>query len=296
MLIIIGIVFLYSSVEALEDRSDLSFSISTAFSFMYGSINEYVFNDEIKASELKWDLKPLLLAGAKISCSFNSFKLEGSLFYGINDDTGSIRDYDWDTSTGEMTNFSQHNVKQRGSLFGDINIFYTYGINQDFSLLPRIGIKYNNIQLTAEDGYLEYPPGSPREGVYGKGIIYEQKYLIPNIGAGILYKVDPLSIDILFCYSHFTVCNARDSHVKRDIDYYDEINNAEYYYIRSEVLYDIDERISLSLNCGWTYIPLSKGSSYYIDLSTGEKSEVFENAGGIKTRYIEITLFINLRL
>ena len=288
--------FISASVMAQVQNTDFSFSVSTALTLMYGNINEYVFDDKGKASELSWEMKPLLLVGTKITGIVGCFKLEGSLFYAINEDTGSIRDYDWNTSTGVMTNYSKHNIKQRGSIFSDANISYMYCLNEKYFFFPGAGIKFNNIQLTAEDGYLEYPPGSSREDVYGKGIIYEQKYLIPYFGAGVQYTEKQFNVSMSFYYSQFVRCNARDSHVKRDIDFYDEIKNGKFYNLKGDVALMITDRTSVSLNCGWTYIPLSKGSSCYIDLSTGEESQVFKNAGGIMVEYADVGLSINLYL
>lgn len=282
-----------SAMSQEESGSDFSVSVSTALSFMYGNINEYVFDETGTVSRLDWDIKPLFLVGTKLSVSSGNLQIKSSLFYAVNEDTGSIKDYDWDTSTGGMTNYSKHNVKQKGSVFTDTGISYKYKIDEKLSLIPAAGIMYNNIQLTAEGGYLEYPPGSARDPVYGKGIIYEQKYLIPYIGAGLRYDFGGLALGADFNYTAFLWCVARDSHVKRDIDFYDEIINASYYNINGDITYTVTERVSASVECGWTYIPESKGDSYYIDLSTGEKSLTSYNGGGIRAVYGECSVFIN---
>jgi outer membrane protease len=150
--------------------------------------------------------------------------------------------------------------------------------------------------LTAEDGYLEYPPGSPPVSTYGKGIIYEQRYIIPYAGGMLSYSGDIFVLSAGLYFSPFLYCNARDSHIKRDVDFYDSIKMGKYYNIRTSLEYLFSKRTSLTLESSYTYIPLAKGDSYYIDLSSGSTSSTFKNGGGIKAEYFELRLLFNLRV
>jgi len=280
--------------ERVEDNGKLA--LSSGFSVMYGTINEYVYDEGRRASCLAWDIKPLMLAGMSLEYEFQSLRFNGSLCFALNENTGSIRDYDWDTSSGVMTNFSRHDAKQRGSFFTDITGNHLFVISENVIIFTGFGLKYSTINLTAEDGYLEYPPGSTPVRVYGKGIIYEQKHLIPYISAGIDYSSGDFVYSFVVDYSCFAMCNARDSHLKRDIDFYDEIRNANFYCIGGEVLYSLSDIVSISVSAEWFYIPETSGDSYYIDLATGTRSEVFKNSGGIKVDYKEVKISISSML
>jgi outer membrane protease len=286
---------LVSYLNAEEVKPDSGFTISPGFSFLYGTVYEYVFVDGRKASELKWDVKPLVMAGTEIAYNYSNLVINGSLLFAINERTGEIKDYDWDDS-GNLSHFSSHSVSQSGSLFFNTSIAYHIEINKEFTFIPVIGNRFNRIQLTAEDGYLEYPPGSPPVSVYGKGIIYEQRYLIPYVGGVLSYSGDIFVLSAGLYFSPFLYCNARDSHVKRDIDFYDSIKMGKYYNIYTSLEYFFSEKLSLTLRSSYTYIPLSKGDSYYVDLSDGSKSSSFKNSSGIKAEYCELMLLFNVSI
>lgn len=275
-------------LNAGEEKPNSGFSISPGFSLLYGTIYEYVFIDGRKGSELKWDIKPLMMAGTEIAYDYSNFEIKCSFFFPINEKTGKIKDYDWDES-GDLSHFSSHSVSQSGTHFFNMILSYSLDINREFLFAPGIGIRINRIKLTAEDGYLEYPPGSPPVKVYGKGVIYEQKYLIPYAGGILSYSGDRFKLSAGFYFSSLLYCNTRDSHVKRDIDFYDSINMGKYYNIQTSLEYLWTERVSLTLESTYTGVPLVKGDSYYIDLSNGSKSSIFKNGAGIKTEYIELT-------
>jgi len=284
-----------SDLYAREENRNSGFTISPGFSLLYGTVNEYVFINGRKGSELKWDVKPLVMAGTEIAYNHSNFDIKGSLLFAINEHTGKIKDYDWNDS-GDLSHFSSHSVSQSGTLFYNMMLSYHLEINREFEFVPGFGIRFNRIQLTAEDGYLEYPPGSPPVSTYGKGIIYEQRYLIPYSGGVLSYGGDVFKLSAGLFFSPFLYCNARDSHVKRDIDFYDSIKMGKYYNIRAYLEYSYSERVSLTLESAYTYIPLVKGDSYYIDLSSGSKSSIFKNGAGIKAEYYELMLLISLRI
>lgn len=109
---------------ANEEKSDsIKISVSPVIALIYGNINEYVFDDGKKVSQLDWDVKPMFLSGTGISVTYSGFNLTGGLLYAVNDSIGTIRDHDWNSSTGEMTNYSKHAVKQRGSIFSKVEFF-----------------------------------------------------------------------------------------------------------------------------------------------------------------------------
>ncbi|HON15836.1 MAG TPA: omptin family outer membrane protease [Spirochaetota bacterium] len=275
------------------EKNNYGIIISPGFSFLYGTIYEYVFIDGRKGSELRWDLKPLVMAGSEIAFNYSNFYIKESLLFAINDHTGRVKDYDWDDS-GDLSHFSSHSVSQNGAFFFNIILSYLLSMNGNFFFVPGMGFRLSKIQLTAENGYLEYPPGSEPVNTYGKGIIYEQRYLLPYAGGLLRYYGDMFVMSTGLYFSNFLYCNARDNHIKRDIDFYDRIKMGKYYNIYNSVEYLFSDRISLSLLLTYTYIPLKKGDSYYINLSDGVKSSTFKDAAGIKAEFIELMLLISL--
>ena len=272
-----------------------SFSLSPSFSAYYGSTSEYVFEDGKRISELKWDIKPFISPGISFCSSYMNFSVRGSYNQALNEKSGVIKDYDWD-SEGNWTNYSKHGETQNGSMFMDISAGYSFVINKTISFCPSFGFRYAYLRFTAQNGQLQYPPGSTPIKVYGTGIIYEQKYSIPYVGFSTSALLPWCTVIFTANYSCIGRCDDKDEHIERSIAFYDSIKHINYYNFGFHISRLISEKTNLSIGLNYNYIPLSKGDSYSVDLSSGTRTSTSSNSAGIRLESFDFQTSISIPL
>jgi outer membrane protease len=108
MLTISSNIYTWQNNYVLFEDNKLHLCVSPILAVKYGEVKEYVFGGGKKVSELDWDVKPLICVGIDAEVNYKKFYLKGSCSQAVNSNTGHIKDYDWDASTGKWTNYSKH--------------------------------------------------------------------------------------------------------------------------------------------------------------------------------------------
>ena len=140
--------------------------------------------------------------------------------------------------------------------------------------------------MQAQGGYLEYPPGSTKEQLFGVVMQYQEKYYVPYFGIGTGFvSGKKYSMSVFFSYSPIASCSTVDRHFLRDIEFYDKIKNITYLEMGLSVDYRLTDRVVFKITSSYAFIPLSRGDDYYIQTDTGRKSNTFRNISGIKTSF-----------
>ena len=284
-------VYAWQNLHEAPLESGLHFFVSPSLSMYYGTVYEYVFDGGQKISELDWDVKPLICAGLNVSAYYDNFSLLGNYSQAVNEKTGKIEDFDWDAN-GVFTNYSSHDETQNGSVFYNLAFGYSLPLKDFFSIGMFAGWRYADLQFSAQNGYLEYPPGSARQIVYGTGIIYEQKYSIPYLGIKMSIIFPFFEILGILNYSRWGSCEDKDSHIKRGLDFYDSIKDFEYFNAGCSINVPISERLKANAGINANYIPMSKGSSYVIDVATGTRTVSIADTSGIEMRMLDLQVCI----
>ncbi len=289
------------ALAALPAAADMAnpgdgITLSAGFSFLYGGLDEYAYSGGSRTSRLAWDLHPLVLAGTRLSGEYAGVRLAGWLWYALNESSGRVRDYDWDPATGILTDYSKHRIHQLGSVFSGISASFLLRITEGISITPGLGFRYDSIRLAAEGGFVESPAGSDPVRVYGTSVIYRQAYYIPYAIAGAEYRSAVYAASLGIAYSPVAMCEARDSHLKRDRDFFDTIRNARFYMLACSLSRSFSDRMAATLFAEGICIARTRGESYYVDLSTGYRSPTRADAAGIRTRYAVLGLSADVRL
>ncbi|MEW6527841.1 MAG: omptin family outer membrane protease [Spirochaetota bacterium] len=275
----------------------------TGVGFSQGTIGEYVYDNHRLLSRLNWNIDYLWYYNFSVALWYNSFFAQIQVHSGINDKIGTIDDSDWvdDNNPTVKTHYSKHdNYCERYASY-NCNIGFKSEITDSFSLKPYIGFLYKSIKMSARDGYLEYPPGSPKVPVYGVGIIYEQRYYIPYIALSSEINVtETIGILAGMSVSLFAFAEDIDNHVHRnpgdDIDFYADYDGIIYFHAYAGCFVSLNDTIKIALDVVYEYVPEQKGDTYYINTSTGIKSPVFNDAAGLKYSVFSVQLSLVYRL
>ncbi len=156
----------YSSLNS----NNLYLTTEAGIGFTQGTLGEYVYDNNRTLSRLNWNLTSLWYNTFSLVLEYNSFFAGVQFHNGINTGiVGTIDDSDWtdDNNPHIKTHYSKHdNYIER------YNSYNSYAgllldIDNIICFTPHIGFLYRSIKMSARNGYLEYPPGSPKIPVYG---------------------------------------------------------------------------------------------------------------------------------
>jgi len=267
------------SVHPGEEPSPVQATISLQGGLLSGTANEYVFSSGNKTSQLNWGMNPVVLAGLTVGTTFfEMFFLKAGYWTGLNEDIGSVTDTDF-TSFGIPSLYSkQDSILERAHFF-DINAGYTYRIFDRLRVSGMVGYYLINFKMTARDGYVEYPPGSPPQPFYGTGIAVEQTYNVPYLGVEATYDLyEMLFVQLRPMYSPLVHCSEKDYHFRRQLDVFSSMSSGQYVSLAAVVGWKINAYTSVALSGEYTSIAMAKGDSYNVDLTTGVTSPTAANS------------------
>ncbi|HOJ28920.1 MAG TPA: omptin family outer membrane protease [Spirochaetota bacterium] len=298
ILVFLSIIILIS-IYSISYAQTAYLETNTGAGFSQGTIGEYVYDNNRMLSRLNWNIDYLWYYHFSVALWYNSFFAGIQVHNGINDKIGTIDDSDWtdDNNPSLKTHYSKHdNYLERYASY-DCNIGFKSDITDTINVKPYIGFLYKSIKMSARDGYLEYPPGSPEDPVYGVGIIYEQRYYIPYIAlASEIIVTETIGIMAGISVSLFAVAEDIDNHVHRnpgdDIDFYANYDGIIYLHAYGGCFFSLSDTIKVALDLLYEYVPEQKGDTYYINTSTGIKSPVFNNSAGLKYSVFSVQLSV----
>ncbi|MCX8123898.1 MAG: omptin family outer membrane protease [Spirochaetes bacterium] len=307
LLILLCIIYCADSAlgnTSLSDSLNLVTEIGTGI--LHGTVGEYVYYNNRTLSQLNWNINYLWYHTLSIALNYNFFFIKIQLQNGINTGTiGTIDDSDWvdDNNPTIKTHYSKHdNYCERYNSYNG-NVGFDTDINTIIHFKAYAGFLYRTIKMSARDGYIQYPPGSPKVPVYGVGILYEQLYYIPYLGlTSDINITEKIKISAGLMFSLFAFAEDEDNHVHRnpgdDINFYADYDGIIYLNAHAGCQYIVNETIAISLNMFYEYVPEQKGDTYYINTSTGIKSPLLKNAAGLKYSVysVQISLVYNLKL
>lgn len=244
----------------------IAVKLSPLFGFSIGNINELVYENDIKESQLEWEnYKPFI--GINTTCSIRSFVIDFKVQSAIPVALGNMTDKDFAVSeTSYISLYSRHNLITDKDYSFELNLSYKF-------ILPFLGIglgltgAYSNIKMEATDGYLQYPAGNKawtgnesKDYLNGTVISYEQSRCI----AGLLFFIQS---EFKYFYFSFTGCfypivqiECIDNHFLRSVQFLDHMEEGLAYRIKPHLGWKINTKYSVFINADFTYLE-AKGNT-----------------------------------
>lgn len=268
-------------------------SINVNSGIIYGNIYEYVFNPNVfttdgtlyQLSDLDWEIKPIVYDGFTLQFDFaDLLYLKHVQSFGLNKNLGTMEDSDYTNNDGIKNYFSKHD----NLLYKYYSYEFEFGLSKEISnVFLSAAIKYNYQQyhMAAHNGYLQYPPGSTPVYIYGDNILYDVKFYNPAVTFSLGYRLADWLLPVIhFDYSLLSSSNSVDTHVARDLQFYDRCLYLTYINIGGSINFTFKNNITLSINYSNTMVPKSSGESSWRDLDNDETSTPLRNVAGIELK------------
>ena len=276
------------------------------FSVGLGTIGEYVYintssGEDVKLSELDWDIKPSLQYGGRVGVSWKALAVSGFAFGAVPMRSGAMKDSDWLTLTDLKTTYSvQENALASSYSFGG-RIAYTFKPLDFFSISPFIGTDYVYISMEARDGHgwngynkrtgtgvsWDHPAAKQYTAIY---IDYMREEVCTHTGISFDIKINKFLFSLSIALSPYTYMQSLDRHHGRG--YYIDIMHGWFsvYRFGTEAAYMFNKNISLSLALSWTFTRIIKGATYHSSRITGPWYKIDDTEGGASRNTAEISI------
>ncbi len=279
-----------------ESEYPVKIETSLNSSLVYGSLGEYVYSGSRTVSRLDWDMQGIVFTGFSINAEISkSCIIHAEFNYGISDDAGRIRDYDWENSDS-LTNYSNHRCILEKAFTFKASAGYRLSLSDSITLTPDLFISAFDIKLTALDGYYQYPPDSAPIDLYGTVISYRQRYLIQGIGITAALSLKKIKVSAELAYGFCGKCRAVDSHHLRDTDFYDSFDSVKMFSARAAAQFSLTEHHFAGLFTGLISMPETKGDEYHIDTSSGARSNTLQDSAGVKLKLYQTGIYAGLKI
>ncbi|MCK5345860.1 MAG: omptin family outer membrane protease, partial [Candidatus Heimdallarchaeota archaeon] len=293
-------------------KTSMNFELSTDFGVLNGMIKELLYYDinsdqtfSYRVSQLDWEITPIYYAG--ITMSINpvwNLHISSGIWKLLGNKLGKMEDRDWVDENGAVVNgelmqYSEHdNFLDNGILF-DVNISYSFSLNESLTISPVAGFSYRQIKMKANNGYGLYPfnSGVTSFTYSGTVITYEQKQKIPYIGVNLSYKAnEKLTCSLSGFFTIFASIDANDMHLSNNQDFRDEISNASYLSLIASFNYIINRDTFLSLSANYIYIPKSMGYALKRPIGFATYMNYLSNQGGTSWSLWGINLSLGIKI
>ncbi|MDR1655317.1 MAG: omptin family outer membrane protease [Treponema sp.] len=294
-------------------------SLSQSAGFLYGAGEERVYKtDGAVLSKLTWEMKPLFYYGAGLDFSRRNkhekpgFSTALSLKAGIPSMSGFMEDQDWNTPSGELSNYSAHYNYTEGALILDYKAGLSIPLYSRFLLELYLGFSWMHFNWNARDGYIRYPkdqygnylsdtplgPDEKKDIWSGPAVAYSQEWLLAFPGVGLSLRINRFfSAAFSFQMSPLIFCRAKDNHFATGTEYSDSMDFGMYTEPRAEISFIPRERLSLSLYCSWRNLEADPGSSRSrkTGINTGSAAIELENESGAAWKAFDSGIRVSLR-
>lgn len=251
-----------------------------------GKSNENVYVPEFqhKLSELNWDISGVYMLGLGGSIAPLSWlKLNGDVWFKLNEGDGSMRDYDWLFLGEQYTLYSRSdNLDVTRGIKVDVNselTFYEYLKSRFFGVL---GFKYDTWKWTAYGGVFNYFGFT---GTFDEvpGITYEQDFYAPYLGLGFSSSLSqtPITFSGRVIYSPYVWGDDKDQHHMRDLVFEEDFDSGTMFGVDVAGAYNFTDHFSVLLSYQYQKYQEMKGGTTITDLTTGEVIKITGDAAGM---------------
>lgn len=289
-------------MESVENNTSITINDSVgiisgrlSLGILNGESNELVFDQNTgnTISHLTWELENVMMVGAGLTVTPAPWiTLNMDLWFNVSDGSGSMDDYDWNSSGGDWTDWSHHEDTEVDSywLF-DINAempFYKQPASTFYGIL---GVKRDNLELTASGGDYIYSSQSGVRDLTGSfasgvpGISYEQIMTTPYIGLGFNANYAPFTFSGSVIGSVLVNFEATDIHHLRNLEFEDDFETGTMFGIDLAVAYSFSDRLHLMGSFNYVNYEEVKGSTTITDLTDGSSYVIGGDVAGADNNY-----------
>ncbi len=293
----------------------LPVSFSTSSGVMLGGAKEFVYDSGYTVSELDWPLLPAFYAGITLNLGETAgFLSSVELQVGIPGMAGTMTDSDFLNGDGVKTNYSQSDGDMENAILLTAQAGWGFAFDLPrggvWTLEPFVSFEFMRFEWTAQNGYLQYPPetsppftpwspSTPQVPITGTGIIYTQNYVIPAVGLkGTFPLSENLAMAVSFTFSPYLWCWDKDSHLLRQLDFYDNMQGGLLLEPRLSATYRFSSRTALSLDVLYRHVANLVGNDYEVSTgaSAGQQSPTYEEAAGASLDVVNVSLSLAVSL
>jgi len=294
-------VIIFITIGLLAKGNEHNFSLGTSIGILYGQSEEIVYRNrdsDEKLSQLLWDLKPLVYAGANLHYHWQNPFYNWGLFsdvlfkFGLPGNTGYMEDRDWmDTQYANfLTHYSISDNKTESAVLIDFNAGITFNVYQDWLLKFFVSYSYMNFSWTASGGSVlhPYPPDNPNidhsRGSHGyfktpiDVVTYKQSWNIVSLGASFYGAFNPyFNIDISIKLSPLISCMSEDNHILINWIMTDYLYGG--FFIEPNITFSFtpNDFFTLSFSAKYRSINNTRGDSLY---NRNNSFTLYRNIGG----------------
>ena len=237
-----------------------------------------------KISELNWDIDGVFMMGLGGSVApLPWLKLNGDVWFKLNEGNGSMEDYDWLFLGEQYTLYSRtDNLDLKRGIKYDLNadlIFYNHPESKS-KFFGTVGFKHDTWKWEGTGGYYNY------YGWVGNFddvpvIVFEQNLYAPYVGLGFSSSLSttPLTFSGRIIYSPYTYGDYKDQHLLRDLVFEADFDSGTMFGVDVAGAYNFTDAFSLKLSYQYENYNEMKSRFTVTDVTTGEVTHSEQDAG-----------------
>jgi outer membrane protease len=306
-----------------DEARDYAVSISPVFGALWGQAEEIVYkypNNDARLSQLLWDIKPLVYAGAALEFgprdpfARGGFTAGVSAQFGLPVRTGIMEDRDWmnyDYDIDSLNCYSRHEAFSSGSFWTELSAGYSWA----FLSRLRVGLygefSYVRFSWEGSGGYLQYAnkssghydewdPSLPKKDVDGVIVDYTQNWFIFAPGIAASYRVSRyIALDLSVAWTPLVYGVGMDNHVYQTptLHFEDYLSGGFSLKDRLTVVFSVNDRAAFHLSGGSRLAAGSRGDSYSTTgASTDGAYHLAPNSSGGGFLVLDVSLSAKIQL
>ncbi|WOE30968.1 MULTISPECIES: omptin family outer membrane protease [unclassified Acinetobacter] len=283
----------------------ISVALSSGLMLNGGKAKEFVYIDDIKRSQLNWDIKNAPIIKADLSWQpFSWLSLNANAWTTVTQSSSLVMsdfDYTDQTDAKLMTDWSYHpDTKMKYANQVDLNAQLFALSDTQYKAGFVVGYQQNKFNWNSKGGIYRYSltdhdgnyiPGTAQmfSGEFDKkndkGIDYKQIYRMPYIGLNAQYDNQKISLGATVKYSAWVTAKDVDHHYARETVFYSQVKNMDYYGVNLNAGYYIRPDTQLFTAFEWNKYREKMGKTHQTDniQGQGSLSSQFQNLSlGIK--------------
>ncbi|MDR2093893.1 MAG: omptin family outer membrane protease [Treponema sp.] len=258
-----------------------AFSFHIIGGFMYGQNEEIVYKyagNEVYASQLLWDGKPLFYWGAGLELSLSRpLKAKGffgdlTANFGIPSESGVMEDRDWIADNHDnLTHYSSHTNFTQGMLLFAVKTGVSIPLFSRCYIKIFLSFSYLEFKWQAEDGFFQYAehgpwdPSIPKTDVSGPQIRYVQNWYNLSPGLSLVIPFFNFSFALSCGISPFIKGYAQDNHLSpnKPQQYNDDLRGGISQEFKGSFTFSPRRRFSAGLSLAWRSLRGARGASWH---------------------------------
>jgi len=271
-----------------------------------GKAREQVLYEDLKISQLDWEMKNAPIVKADLSWHFLPWlALNAKGWTTVSSNKTTMNDYDWldEDDRNLVTDWSHHpDTKLNHANEIDLSLQAEFLNQENLVLSGVLGYQQNRFSWNAAGGSFRYSETDEEDdfikgsaqtihGEFEPGVSvigYKQKFSVPYFGLAGQYTYKDFEVNGLVKYSPWVRSKDYDNHYARSFISENTAKNSNYYGAMVNVGYHVLPSTTLFSEFNWNQFKLGKGKTLVHD-EEGKKS-YNDATGGISNKYYTLSV------